>query len=99
MRKYTVYLIHFESKLHRAQHYIGCTYLGVEERLARHKSGNGARLLNACNVLGIEYKVVSTVDFESREEAYAFERKMKARKKARLFCPVCEELRKNKKEN
>ena len=40
----TVYLIHFETRLKHARHYLGyCDDLG--RRMAQHRSGNGARLM------------------------------------------------------
>ena len=80
-----VYLIHFSQKLHHAQHYIGYTPSNLPKRIARHKSGHGAKLLAAVTSKGIEWQVVRVWRGADR----AFERKLKNYKKARVFCPVC----------
>ena len=82
-----VYLIHFNQPLHHARHYIGKARL-LKERIKRHKSGNGARILQVCNERGIEYNVVRIWD-EKTEVAAVLERRLKKMKHAREFCPVC----------
>lgn len=79
-----VYLIHFDRKLRHAQHYLGFAD-DVDKRLKRHRSNRGARLLAACNRLGIEWKCVRRWDEGDR----AFERKLKGLKNAKSLCPVC----------
>ena len=51
-----VYLLHFESALHHAQHYTGCAS-DVEARLKRHRSGNGAKFVKRMSELGISFEV------------------------------------------
>lgn len=81
-----VYLIHFDDKLHHAQHYLGFTESEtMEQRIARHRSGSGAKILRACNEAGISYEVVKTWPAGTRD----FERSLKKRKCARKMCPVC----------
>jgi predicted GIY-YIG superfamily endonuclease len=80
----TVYLIHLESKLHHAQHYIGFA-LFPELRFWHHQQGTGARFLAACNEAGISYRIVRTWENADKH----FERKLKNYKKAARFCPVC----------
>lgn len=79
-----VYLIHFNKKLRHAQHYLGFAD-DVDKRIARHRSGRGARLLRALNDLGIEWECVRRWDDGDR----AFERKLKGLKNAKRLCPVC----------
>ncbi len=50
-----VYLIHFESKLHHAQHYIGFVEGDLGQRIALHKLGRGAKLLAELNEVVIEW--------------------------------------------
>lgn len=78
-----VYLIHFESKLHRAQHYLGWT-VNLENRLHDHRTGNGSHLMAAVVKAGINFSVVRTWKGARKKE-----RALKNRKKARLFCPTC----------
>jgi len=79
----TVYLLHFERPLHHAQHYIGYAE-DLEARLARHRSGNGARLVEVFTVAGIDFTVART--WEGDRD---LERRLKRRKNARRLCPIC----------
>ena len=78
-----VYLIHFEKEFKGTRHYIGYTR-DVDMRMKYHRNGNGSCLLNALNKLGIGYKIVRTW-----EGGYDLEKRLKALKKARLLCPIC----------
>lgn len=83
-----VYLIHFDQKLHHAQHYIGFVDSPkhtLEARLEYHKNGNGSKLMKAVVANGIPYSVARTWTDGDRN----FERKLKNMKKARTLCPVC----------
>lgn len=80
----TVYLIHLDKPLEHARHYVGYAE-HVEQRLAHHRNGTGARLLAVCNERGIEYDIVRTWDGADR----TFERKLKNCKHAARYCPVC----------
>lgn len=80
-----VYLIHFKSKLHHAQHYIGFVESDLGQRIALHRLSRGAKLLAAVNEQGIAWHVVRIWRGADR----CFERKLKNYKKARCFCPLC----------
>ena len=80
-----VYLIHFKEKLHHAQHYIGFVDKNLKQRINKHKSNKGAKLLMAVNNKGIPWEVVRVWEEGDRQ----LERKLKNCKKARCFCPVC----------
>lgn len=80
-----VYLIHFQSKLHHAQHYIGFVESDLIQRIELHLSNRGAKLLAAVNNQGIRWQVVRVWLEGDRH----FERKLKNYKKSRCFCPVC----------
>ena len=82
-----VYLICFDSHYHRARHYIGyCSRPeGLDQRIARHRSGDGSRLLRAVTRAGIGWRVVRTWPDGDR----SFERRLKRRKNAARLCPVC----------
>lgn len=87
------YLIHFErpignpdSPRGQAQHYLG--YTGKESlkaRLARHKSGNGARIMAVVSERGIPWQVARTWSHGTR----ALERRLKNRHNAPRLCPIC----------
>lgn len=80
-----VYLIHFQTKLHHAEHYLGFVERNLAQRIKKHKAGTGAKLLAALNRAGIAWAVVRVWDDGDR----AFERKLKNYKKSRCLCPVC----------
>ena len=78
-----IYLVHFETPYYHAQHYIG--YAGdVEERLKRHGTSGGSKLLHVINQKGIGYKVVRTWEGGRQEE-----RQLKRQKNAARYCPIC----------
>lgn len=79
-----VYLICFDRPFKHARHYLGFAY-NLEARIARHRSGDGARLLRAVTAAGIGWQVVRTWPDTSRE----FERKLKNQKATARLCPVC----------
>lgn len=79
-----VYLIHFESPLCHARHYIGATD-DVEARLERHRKGQGANILRVCNEKGIAYKIARVW----KSKPIGFERLLKNRKEAPCLCPIC----------
>lgn len=77
------YIIHFDRPYKHARHYIGVTR-DLDKRLALHRSGQGARLLQVLNQAGIGYQVVRTWD-----GGRAVEKQLKARKAAPRLCPIC----------
>ena len=79
----TVYLLHFEQAYKHAQHYIGFAE-NLRGRLARHASGQGARLLEVIKAAGITWQLARTWPGDRR-----LERQIKNRKHAALLCPVC----------
>lgn len=80
-----VYLIHFDRPLAHAQHYIGFAENDLEQRINKHRSGAGAKILRAANIAGINWNVVKVWEEGDR----TFERSLKNRKKTRCLCPVC----------
>jgi len=88
-----VYLLHLEKKLsERAQHYIGWT-TNLEERIERHRRGNGSAMMAAVKKAGIDFVVAAVWP----EKTKAFERKLKRRKNAWQLCPICRAERQNQK--
>jgi len=79
-----VYLIHFETPYHHARHYIGYSP-NIEERIKKHRAGNGARLMEVVN----EAKIAWRVAFIWPNADRAFERKLKDRHGAGKLCPIC----------
>jgi len=81
-----VYLIHFAQKLKHAQHYIGFVEKDLEQRLEKHRSGNGAKILKALKEAGIPWEVVKVWEDGDR----TFERSLKNKKKSSCLCPTCQ---------
>lgn len=83
-----VYLIHFDQKLHHAQHYIGFVdepTHKLERRIEYHRKGQGSKLLKALVQKQIQFSVVRTWPEGDRN----FERSLKNKKRASQFCPIC----------
>ena len=79
-----VYLIHFDRPYHHAAHYLGFCKDRVEDRLAEHRAGRGARLLQVINDAGIGWRLVRTWRGDRK-----LERRLKRWKKSPRLCPVC----------
>lgn len=82
----SVYLLHFDKPYHHAKHYIGYA-VNVEERIADHAAGRGARLMAVINEAGITFQVARVWEGANRR----FERKLKRRKNAPRLCPICKQ--------
>lgn len=82
-----VYLLHFETKYHHAQHYIGfCEEGNLDKRIEQHKRGEGSRLVKAVYKLaGIKFYLARIWPGEDK----AFEYKLKKQKNSKRFCPLC----------
>jgi predicted GIY-YIG superfamily endonuclease len=78
-----VYLVHFDRSYKHARHYIGFS-TAPAERLAVHKNGNGARLLEVVSEAGIDYQIVRTWGGDRHRE-----RRLKNQKNAKRLCPLC----------
>lgn len=81
-----IYLIHFDTKLHHTQHYLGWVEHDLEKRFKLHCSGGGAKILRRCNEMGIDYKIVATFEGDRN-----LERLIKKRKNLKSICPCCKE--------
>ncbi len=80
----SVYILHLATPLEHARHYVGWA-LHVEERLAHHRDGTGARMLQVCNERGIAYELARVFDGADR----IFERKLKNTHSTADYCPIC----------
>lgn len=88
-----VYLIHFEraignleNPLGQAQHYLGYAD-DIDARLARHQSGDGARLVAAFVEQGIAGECVRRWEGATRED----ERRLHNQGNNPRLCPRCRE--------
>lgn len=81
-----VYLLHFDTKLKHAGHYIGFSKEGkTEERIEAHRNGQGARLMAVIRENRIGFQVAKIWKNVDR----SFERILKNREGARRSCPIC----------
>lgn len=55
----TVYVLHVERPFKQSAHYLGCTNTLIA-RIAQHRAGRGARLLEVIGEYGIGFEVVRT---------------------------------------
>lgn len=83
----TCYLIHIEPSYKHARHYLGYTDAddSGKRRFDRHKAGRGSPLIKAALAAGSSCEIVRLWHQVDRH----FERKLKNRKSAPRFCPVC----------
>jgi predicted GIY-YIG superfamily endonuclease len=79
-----VYLLHFSQPYQHARHYTGWTADDVLDRLVRHASGHGARLMTVIYHAGIGFILVRTCEGTRRTE-----RAIKNAGAAVRYCPLC----------
>lgn len=79
----TVYLLHFDRPYRHARHYLGWAD-DLPRRLARHKRGQGARLLEVLKQEGIGWTLARTWPGDR-----ARERQLKNRHCSPRMCPMC----------
>jgi len=81
----SLYLLHFTIKVaDHAGHYLGYAS-SIQERLDRHRRGDGSPLIRALLERGGDFAVVRTWSPGTRD----LERQLKRRKKLREICPTC----------
>lgn len=78
-----VYLLHFSERYKHAGHYLGYTE-DLEARLAKHKAGNGARLVEVITEAGLDFQLVRTWNGDR-----VLERQLKRQKNGPRLCPIC----------
>ena len=78
-----VYLLHFEKPYRHARHYLGYA-ADLEVRLAQHRAGRGARLLEVITEAGISFTLARTWEGDR-----TMERRLKNRHASPRLCPLC----------
>ena len=79
-----LYLIHFSRPFKHAGHYRGyCEDGKLERRIAKHRSGRGAKLLKIIQEAGITWEVVATFEGDRKAERNLKKRPIMA------ICPTC----------
>jgi len=79
----TIYLLHFDRPYQHARHYTGWT-LDLDNRLAKHAAGRGARLLQIAAAFGIGWHLARTWPGTRN-----LERALKRQGGASRRCPLC----------
>ena len=79
----TVYLLHFAHPYRHARHYLGYAE-HLERRLACHRAGNGARLLEVISAAGIDWRLARTWS-----GSRTLERRLKGWHSGVRLCPIC----------
>jgi predicted GIY-YIG superfamily endonuclease len=77
------YLLHFDSKVHGAQHYLGWS-VHIARRIRQHLKGDGARLVRQALRAGICVELVRVWTSADRK----YERVLKVRA-PKSYCPKC----------
>jgi predicted GIY-YIG superfamily endonuclease len=85
----TVYLLHFDQRYEHAGHYTGWAD-NLDQRLAAHQRGAGARLVEVITQAGISFRLARIWPSASR----ARERQLKNSGGASRYCPICQDDRK-----
>ena len=83
MRKVTrtVYLLHFDRKLHHTGHYLGSAD-HLDRRLAQHRADRGG-FIELITQAGIRFRLARTWEGDR-----TLERRLKRRKEAPRLCPI-----------
>lgn len=80
----TVYLICFDTPFGHAKHYMGWTR-DVGARIAKHRSGHGARLMQLVQKAGIKWRVTRIW----RDRCKSYESYLKTHRVKKKICPRC----------
>ena len=78
------YLLHFDRKIHGAQHYLGYS-VHITRRLRQHLDGAGARLVRQALRAGITVELVRIWTTDDRTQ----ERALKKTRTPKSYCPKC----------
>lgn len=78
-----LYIVHLTPKYKHARHYIGFTF-DLKKRIATHRAGNGARLLEVAAKAGCRFKF-AVISRGTRDD----ERRLKNEAHSARHCPFC----------
>jgi hypothetical protein len=92
-----IYILHFDKPLHHAQHYIGYSRGDGEDRLERHLSGNGSKLLRAVVKAGIKVELVAFFEGDRKLEHKLHQHCAASTSRGiKSICPLCRYLLREK---
>lgn len=81
----SVYILHLDTPLHHARHYVGCSQ-DVGKRIELHRKGQAScRFTQVLKERGIGFTLARVFDDTDR----TFERKLKNTKNTARYCPLC----------
>lgn len=84
-----IYLLHFETKLAHAGHYVGST-TSLRQRIAAHRSGTAARLTEVIHEKDIKITVAALyAPKEPTDNIRHLEIQVKRMKNGHRYCPLC----------
>lgn len=86
----TVYVLHLNTPLKHAKHYVGFVVNGhtLKARIEHHRNGTAnCRFTQVLHNLGITF-VLARV-FRGKKFDRSFERKLKKTHKVTYYCPIC----------
>ena len=85
-----VYVLCFAKTPYRqARHYLGYTTLPIADRMQRHRSERGARLIQALLRAGGNFVLADTWDCDSEADARRLELALKAQGGGARCCSIC----------
>jgi predicted GIY-YIG superfamily endonuclease len=85
-----VYLLHFDKPYWRnCQHYIGYTKFTAEERITKHREGNGSKLVAYALRKGCDFTISLIEHYNTPEEARIREQQIKNRGHFDRLCIAC----------
>lgn len=82
-----IYLLHFDTPLSHAEHYVGCTE-HLHERLMIHASGRGANLTKVLAANGAPWRLAA-LGLCSHSAMKRVERTLKDSRNVPRYCPIC----------
>ena len=88
MKHELIYLLHFETALHHAQHYLGST-TNVCDRLESHAAGNGAKLTEVLFERNEHWRLAALWQLTDNSSRLALERRIKNHHNGTRYCPIC----------
>jgi len=90
----TLYLLHFDKPYWtNCQHYIGYTTVPLEERLTRHRNGNGSKLVRYALAKGIKFELAYREEYDTPQEARQAELRYKRSGHMRKRCLICRAIK------
>lgn len=87
MRQGYIYILHFDTPLHHAEHYAGCT-ADLRQRLTTHACGQGSRLCEVLMEKGIAWRLGSLATC-TLGDMRRLERLLKRQHESGRYCELC----------